>query len=529
MLHLNRTETFLVILLAWVAIYLPGLGVPEIQVEEGRRILPAVTMLKTDNWLVPHIGGEAYYRKPPFINWLIAGSFALTGQQNEWSARLPSALSVLGFAGLLIWLPGAWLRVEARLIAAVIFLTSFGVIKKGRVSEIEAVYVSLTSMAVLTWLALWVRGRSRWALWLVPGVFLTCGMLTKGPPILVFYYVPVVCILIYSKRLRAMLSVPHLLSLALCLGLPALWAYAASHQAASRQEVIGQLSETIERLTPAAIDWSQWITQALRSFANPLPWLFFLPLLWMRAFTGPIEPIHQPVLKGARLGLVIAFLAITVIPGNSGRYSMPAIGLESILLGWVLAEIGALPDEGRLWRRSALTGYAVTIPLAAVGLAGVRTDLWAAIILLAAVCLTVVLIRRRGLFRTPVHLALLSAVLVAVLMLEYSLFMPRLMQRGEIRRPIGTKLNSLVPADETLYVYKPGCQDFLFYVREPLEYLVEPGQIDSRVHYLLLGDAAYQQFQAEPALAAQLGGTLHSFTYRRHGEFRLVKLLAPTP
>ena len=130
MLRLDRTETFLVVFLAWVAIYLPGLGVPEIQVEEGRRILPAVTMLKTDNWLVPHIGGEAYYRKPPFINWLIAGSFALTGQQNEWSARLPSALSVLGFACLLIWLPGAWPRVEARLIAAVDRATDLGSIHR---------------------------------------------------------------------------------------------------------------------------------------------------------------------------------------------------------------------------------------------------------------------------------------------------------------------------------------------------------------------------------------------------------------
>ena len=107
--------------------------------------------------------------------------------------------------------------------------------------------------------------------------------------------------------------------------------------------------------------------------------------------------------------------------------------------------------------------------------------------------------------------------------------MPRLMQRKEIRRPIGTKLNSLVPADETLYVYKPGCQDFLFYVREPLEYLVDPSQIDSRVHFLLLGEPAYQQFQEAPALAAQLGGTLHSFTYRKHGEFHLVKWLTPTP
>ena len=40
-------------LLVWAAIYLPGLGSLEIRGEEGRRILPAVTMLQTGNYLVP--------------------------------------------------------------------------------------------------------------------------------------------------------------------------------------------------------------------------------------------------------------------------------------------------------------------------------------------------------------------------------------------------------------------------------------------------------------------------------------------
>src|SRR6266446_452694 len=84
-----------IVLLVWAAIYLPALGSLEIKGEEGRRILPAVTMLQTGNFLVPYVGSEAYFRKPPLVNWLVAASFKLTGVRNEWTARLPSALAIL--------------------------------------------------------------------------------------------------------------------------------------------------------------------------------------------------------------------------------------------------------------------------------------------------------------------------------------------------------------------------------------------------------------------------------------------------
>ncbi|PYI87251.1 MAG: hypothetical protein DMF03_13850, partial [Verrucomicrobia bacterium] len=38
-----------VVLLVWAAIYLPALGSLEIKGEEGRRILPAITMLQSGN------------------------------------------------------------------------------------------------------------------------------------------------------------------------------------------------------------------------------------------------------------------------------------------------------------------------------------------------------------------------------------------------------------------------------------------------------------------------------------------------
>src|SRR5947209_9422011 len=83
------------IVVMWGAIYLPWLGTPELRSEEGHRVLPAIEMLKTGNFLVPSIGGQPYLRKPPLVNWMIAGVFKLTDTRNEWTARLPSALSVL--------------------------------------------------------------------------------------------------------------------------------------------------------------------------------------------------------------------------------------------------------------------------------------------------------------------------------------------------------------------------------------------------------------------------------------------------
>src|SRR3954451_213053 len=95
---MSRAPAFAFVILCWAAIYLPGLGSLEIKGEEGRRILPGVTMLQTGNYIVPQVGSEPYFRKPPLVNWLVAASFKLFGVRNEWAARLPSTLCVLAVA-----------------------------------------------------------------------------------------------------------------------------------------------------------------------------------------------------------------------------------------------------------------------------------------------------------------------------------------------------------------------------------------------------------------------------------------------
>jgi len=145
---MSRAANFLLVIALWAAIYLPALGSLEIKGEEGRRILPAVTMIETGNYLVPQVGSEPYYRKPPLVNWLVAIFFQTTGHRNEWAARLPSALSVLAVALAFLTVARASLGAKGSLAAAVIWLANFGMIEKGRLIEIEAIYVSLLGLAL---------------------------------------------------------------------------------------------------------------------------------------------------------------------------------------------------------------------------------------------------------------------------------------------------------------------------------------------------------------------------------------------
>src|SRR5215211_7523787 len=197
--RMSRLRAFHVVLAVWAAIYLPGLGALEIKGEEGRRILPAVTMLQTGNFIVPQVGSDPYFNKPPLVNWLVAGSFALFGVRNEWTARMPSTLCVLVVAIAFLTIARRTFGPNGSVIAGLVWMTNFGMIEKGRLIEIEALYASLCGLAVICWLSWWQEKRSPWLTWVLPWTFLGLGLLAKGPLHLLFFYAVVVGVL-YQAR-----------------------------------------------------------------------------------------------------------------------------------------------------------------------------------------------------------------------------------------------------------------------------------------------------------------------------------------
>src|SRR5215471_10012869 len=150
-----------IVALIWAGIYLPGLGSVQLEHEEPRRALPALHMLASGDWLVPRVGSVPYLRKPPLLNWSIALSCKLAGAPSEWAVRLPSVLSTLALA-LTIVVSGAWLGTEGGFLAAIFFLVNFTMIETGRLAELEALYIALTGIGLLLWMAAWMREASPW-------------------------------------------------------------------------------------------------------------------------------------------------------------------------------------------------------------------------------------------------------------------------------------------------------------------------------------------------------------------------------
>src|SRR5947208_11852837 len=230
----SRMQALLIVLCVWAVVYLPALGSLAIKGEEGRRIFPAIRMLETGDYVVPQVGTNPYFRKPPLVNWLVAVSFKIFGVRNEWTARLPSALAVLAVAIAFVTVARASLGPRGSMLGALIWMTNIGILEKGRLIEIEALYVSLCGLAIIFWLSFFLQKKSPWLIWLSASVFLGLGLLAKGPTHLIFFYGIVVAVLAYSKDWRLLVHPGHFLALAVMLEIAAAWAIPFVYMTASQ-------------------------------------------------------------------------------------------------------------------------------------------------------------------------------------------------------------------------------------------------------------------------------------------------------
>ncbi|PYK87237.1 MAG: hypothetical protein DME40_14860, partial [Verrucomicrobia bacterium] len=320
-------------LLVWAAIYLPGLGSHEIRGEEGRRILPAVTMLQTGNYLVPHVGSEPYFSKPPLINWIVAASFKLTGVRSEWTARLPSVMAILAVALTFVTRGRRALGTTGSLLAAMIWLVNAGNIEKGRLIEIEAIYVSLTALAFIFWMAAYRAEKTGRRLWLLPAIFLGLAMLAKGPlPHLLFFYGPVVALLWNDRKLALLATREHLIALIIMFGMFAAWALPAFLLSDWAHVARVWSRQYTGRVSGSGFQFSSWIMNIPRGLVYFLPWL---PLALLQ-FDEPVELRRRHF--ALLIVIVVPFVLVNVIPGAVARYAMPALGPAAWWLGELLAQ-----------------------------------------------------------------------------------------------------------------------------------------------------------------------------------------------
>ena len=432
----SRLRAVATVVLVWAVIYLPALGSIAIKGEEGRRILPAVRMLETGNYLVPQVGSNPYYRKPPLVNWLVAASFKFFGVRNEWTARLPSALSVLAVAIALVTIACACLGARGSIIAAMIWLTNIGIIEKGRLIEIEALYVSLCGLAIVLWLSFFLQKKSPWLTWLPASVFLGLGLLAKGPTHLLFFYGIVIAVLAYWKDWRVLVHPAHFVGLAVMIGIAAAWAIPFVHATTSQVVIDKWSGQYTGRLKGIDFKFSDWIQNVPRSLIYFLPWLLLFPFA---RFSKLQQQNEQRLARALSWGIAVPFFAVNLVPGGLARYSMPAIVSASWLLGMICA--GNALQWPRRWMKDERVWARVVAAFVGLGLV-------------------------IGAIGYPVTAIVLR-------------------DRQQVKKA-AAEINALVPPNEVLYAVNPDYQPIFFYVKAPVQYVSDVKNLPDNVRYFLV-------------------------------------------
>jgi 4-amino-4-deoxy-L-arabinose transferase-like glycosyltransferase len=432
----SRLGALAIVLLAWALIYLPSLGSIAIKGEEGRRILPAIRMLETGNFIVPQVGSAPYYRKPPLINWLVAASFKVFGVHNEWTARLPSALAVLAVAIAFVTVARVSFGSNGSMIAALIWMTNIGMIEKGRLIEIEALYVSLCGLAIIFWLTFWDQKKSPWLIWIPSSVFLGIGLLAKGPIHLLFFYGIVLAVLWQTKDWRLLLHPAHFVAVALILAIPAAWAIPFLQRTTSEVAVDKWSAQFTGRLRGIDFKFFSWIQNIPRGLIYFLPWVLLFPFARFSKFN---DPAQQRLARALAWGIAVPFVVVNMVPSAVARYSMPVIAPACWLLAMTYVD-GALqwprnwtrPD--RDWTRVLAVFIALGIAIGAIG---------------------------------------------------YPITAIVLKNRQQVKKA-AAEINALVPANETLYAVDPDYQPVFFYVKPQVKYVSRIGNLPADARYFLV-------------------------------------------
>jgi len=310
---------------------------PLMPIDETRYISVAWEMWLRHDFLVPHLNGETYAHKPPFLFWLINLGWWLFGI-NEWWPRLVPGLFALASLWLtqrtacLLWPQ----RHKVALWAPTILLGSlYWALFTPRLM-FDMIMVFFTLLALLG--VLQVRSGRDWG-WGLFAAAIGLGLLTKGPVILLYTLPPALLAPLWIDPpatgwwrwyFSLLAGIVGGVVMALCWVLPAI----AHGGAGFENDLL----------------WKQTTGRMVESFAHDRPFWWYLPLLPIMLFPwllwGGLWKSVSGLYRGGldRCGrmclywMLLVLAIFSLVAGKQPHYLLPLFPAFALLAAYCLDE-----------------------------------------------------------------------------------------------------------------------------------------------------------------------------------------------
>lgn len=178
-LYLQKPVTMVIVIC--IISVLPWIGLGDFSTKgEPREAAVAVSMLETDNWVLPQVYANEFAYKPPLAHWLMAVASLPQGYVSEFTSRLPSALAFIILIGFTLVFFGKRLRFQQAFIVTLLLITCIEIHRAAMTTRVDML---LTTFIVIGLYQLY-RWEDKLELKGVPiaiPALLGCAVLTKGP------------------------------------------------------------------------------------------------------------------------------------------------------------------------------------------------------------------------------------------------------------------------------------------------------------------------------------------------------------
>jgi 4-amino-4-deoxy-L-arabinose transferase-like glycosyltransferase len=316
---------------------------------EARYAEIARKMLETRQWITPQFDyGVPFWGKPPLSMWASALSMAAFGV-NEFAARLPSLLSILGCGALVYALGTLRENRDLGLWALAIFATTGMVfVAAGAVMTDPTLTLGTTLAMAGFWGAIQLEGRPGRIASIAWFVGLAIGLLAKGPVALVLALLPVGAWVLWTRNLRAAwIRLPWIAGSLILVALVVPWYWAAERATPGFLDYF-LIGEHWKRFTQAG--WAGDLYGAAHARPRGIIWLFWL---------GVALPWSVPALVWLVRGATIKRNELRTLIADSWR---------SYFAAWALAPLVFFTVSGNVLPTYVLPG----LP----GLALLVADAW---------------------------------------------------------------------------------------------------------------------------------------------------------
>jgi len=177
--------------------------------DEAIRALVALEMKLSGNYITPTLHGVFYYNKPPLFNWILLAFFELSGRFDEFTARIPTVLALLGYAGTVFVIFRRYYGFFQALLAAFMLITC------GRIlfwdSMLALIDCTFSWVIFGMFMAVYhFFEKKRWPALFIVAYFLgAIGFMLKGLPAMVFLALTLSGYFLFKGAARRLLEWEH--------------------------------------------------------------------------------------------------------------------------------------------------------------------------------------------------------------------------------------------------------------------------------------------------------------------------------